>query len=240
MHAGMGHGDGTMSVADLDTDPDRKADVVVDLTAEQGPVRLASGKTVEGYSLNGTSPGPLIEATVGDLVEVRLHNESVEGGVALHWHGVDVPNAEDGVAGVTQDAVEVGEDHTYRWVAPDAGTYWYHSHQLSNTQVSGGLLGALVVHPRKPARGVRDVVAVSHVYDGDQTVNGRSGIQRGRRRARGAGPGARGEHRQRLPARVDGLALPAAGDRRQRREPVRPRSPAGPWTCRPAGAPTSR
>ena len=69
---------------------------------------LASGKTVEGYSLNDRSPGPLIEATVGQLVEVRLHNESVKGGVALHWHGVDVPNAQDGVAGVTQDAVERG------------------------------------------------------------------------------------------------------------------------------------
>ena len=42
--------------------------------------------------------------------------------MALHWHGVDVPNAQDGVAGVTQDAVERGQDYTYRWVAPDAGT----------------------------------------------------------------------------------------------------------------------
>ena len=110
------------SVADLDTEAKRPADVVVDLTARQGKVELASGRTVEGYSLNDKSPGPLIEATVGQLVEVRLHNESVKGGVALHWHGVDVPNAQDGVAGVTQDAVGVGEDHTYRWVAPDAGT----------------------------------------------------------------------------------------------------------------------
>ena len=82
--------------------------MVVNLTARQGKVRIASGKTVEGYSLNDTSPGPLIEATVGQLVEVRLRNESVKDGVALHWHGVDVPNAEDGVAGVTQDAVPVG------------------------------------------------------------------------------------------------------------------------------------
>ena len=68
---------------------------------------------------------------------MRLHNEDVEGGVALHWHGVDVPNAQDGVAGVTQDAVKPGEDYTYRWVAPHAGTYWYHSHQLSHEQVVG-------------------------------------------------------------------------------------------------------
>ena len=96
---------------------------------------------------------------------MRLHNESVEGGVALHWHGVDVPNAQDGVAGVTQDAVEPGEDHIYRWVAPDAGTYWYHSHQLSHEQVSGGLLGGIVIHPKDRERGVGDVVAMAHLYD---------------------------------------------------------------------------
>jgi FtsP/CotA-like multicopper oxidase with cupredoxin domain len=167
----MSHGS-AVSVADLDTETKRAADVVVDLTARQGKVRIASGKTVEGYSLNDRSPGPLIEATVGQLVEVRLHNESVRGGVALHWHGVDVPNAEDGVAGVTQDAVGVGEDHTYRWVAPDAGSYWYHSHQMSNEQVKGGLLGGVLIHPAKQDPAVRDVITLAHLYDGDSTVDG--------------------------------------------------------------------
>ncbi len=164
-----------VSVADLDTDTDRLADVVVELTARQGKVELASGKTIEGYSLNDSSPGPLIEATVGQLVEVRVHNESVRAGLALHWHGVDVPNAQDGVAGVTQDAVPVGEDHTYRWIAPDAGTYWYHSHQLSDEQVKGGLLGGILIHPRTREVGVRDVVALTHLYDGVTTVNGHAG-----------------------------------------------------------------
>lgn len=121
--ANLGHAASSVSVADLNTDATRKADVAIDLTARQGRVKLASGRTIEGYSLNNTSPGPLIEATVGQLVEVRLHNESVKRGVALHWHGVDVPNAQDGVAGVTQDSVGPGEDYTYRWVAPAAGTY---------------------------------------------------------------------------------------------------------------------
>jgi FtsP/CotA-like multicopper oxidase with cupredoxin domain len=176
-HHGGGHGDAatSVSVADLDTETDREPDVRLDLTARQGKVRLASGRTIEGYSLNNTSPGPLLEATVGDLIEVRLHNESVEGGVALHWHGVDVPNAQDGVAGVTQDAVEVGEDHTYRWIAPDPGTYWYHSHQISHEQVAGGLLGSILIHPRDVERGVRDVVAVSHLYGTSQTLNGTTG-----------------------------------------------------------------
>ena len=87
------HGDhaGTISVSDLVEDTDRAADVVVELTASQGTVTLASGRKVEGYTFNGSSPGPTIEATEGDLLEVRVHNEDVEDGISVHWHGVDVP-----------------------------------------------------------------------------------------------------------------------------------------------------
>src|SRR3712207_9130024 len=89
------HGTGGVSVADLVADPDRKADVTVDLTAEAATVELASGRQVEGYTVNGTSPGPVIEARQGQLLEVHLRNESVDAGITLHWHGGDVPNAED-------------------------------------------------------------------------------------------------------------------------------------------------
>ena len=173
-HTGAAAG---VSIADLDTDPGREADVVVDLAARQGSVELASGATLDGFSLNGTSPGPLIEATVGQLVEVRLRNENVRDGVALHWHGVDVPNAQDGVAGVTQDAVGVGEKHVYRWIAPDAGTFWYHSHQLSDDQVKRGLLGGIIIHPETREAGVRDVIALAHLYAGATTLDGRPGTR---------------------------------------------------------------
>jgi len=176
--AGMKHMSGDVSVASLDTPKGARPDVVVDLTTRQGKVELASGETVEGYTINGTSPGPTIEATVGQLVEVRLHNEDVEGGVSLHWHGVDVPNAQDGVAGVTQDAVKPGRDHTYRWVAPHAGTFWYHSHQMSHEQVSGGLLGGIVIKPKAVTPGVGDFLAVVHSYDGNVAVNGDMADQR--------------------------------------------------------------
>ena len=174
---GMQMSSGARSVVDLDTEADGPADVVVDLVARQGDVRLASGEVVAGYTLNGSSPGPLVEATVGELVEVRVRNADVEGGIALHWHGVDVPNAQDGVAGVTQDAVMPGESHTYRWVAPDAGTFWYHSHQLSHEQVTGGLLGPLVIHPEEEPD-TRDVLALAHLYAGKPTVNGVAGVDR--------------------------------------------------------------
>jgi FtsP/CotA-like multicopper oxidase with cupredoxin domain len=175
---GAGHG-GTaeheVDVVDLVADPDRRADVTVDLVARREEVTLRSGRTVDGYTLNGTSPGPVIEVREGQLLEVNLTNESVPDGITLHWHGVDVPNAEDGVAGVTQDAVAVGEDHTYRFVADQAGTYWYHSHQVSHEQVIGGLLGALVVQPRKRDRSVADALAVAHTYAGTRTLNGGEG-----------------------------------------------------------------
>jgi FtsP/CotA-like multicopper oxidase with cupredoxin domain len=167
------HHSGT-SVADL-RGPVGRADVVVDLVARQQRFALASGRMVDGFTLNGTSPGPRIDAVQDQLVEVRIRNDSVRDGMTLHWHGVDVPNGEDGVAGVTQDAIPVGGSHTYRFVPKRAGSYWYHSHQVSHEQVRGGLLGALVIRPRTSQP--RDVLALTHVYGGKRTVNGHDGAQ---------------------------------------------------------------
>jgi FtsP/CotA-like multicopper oxidase with cupredoxin domain len=173
---GASHGATGRSVRDLTTGTDRRADVVVSLTARRGSARLVSGQRVHGYTLNGTTPGPLIRVTQGQLLEVRLHNANVPDGITLHWHGLDVPNAEDGVAGVTQDAVLPGHGFTYRFVAPQAGSYWYHSHQVSHEQVVGGLLGPLVVLPRRPDPAVRDVVALAHTYDGVPTLGGETSV----------------------------------------------------------------
>ena len=82
------------------------------------------------------------------MVRVRLVNADVPRGVTLHWHGMDVPNGDDGVAGVTQDAVLPGGEFVYRFRADQVGSFWYHSHQVADDQVRGGLFGALVVVPR--------------------------------------------------------------------------------------------
>jgi FtsP/CotA-like multicopper oxidase with cupredoxin domain len=171
--AGMGHGGGR-SIATL-TDPSTgPADVRVTLVARKQTTRLASGQEIDGYTLNGMTPGPEIDAVEGQLIEVRLVNESVPDGVVLHWHGVDVPGAEDGTAGVTQDAVLPGGDFVYRFRADHAGTYWYHSHQLTHAQVLGGLFGPLVIAPKTGPRGT-EAVALIHLYDGRRTVDGRAG-----------------------------------------------------------------
>ncbi|MFG1909243.1 multicopper oxidase family protein [Kribbella sp. NPDC048928] len=169
-------------VSELTGPADRKPDVAVDLVARKERIDIAGRGTVDGYTLNHTSPGPRIIAAQGDLVQVTLHNENVAEGITLHWHGVDVPNAEDGVAGVTQDAIRPGRSFVYRFVAQDAGTYWYHSHQVSHEQVQKGLYGVLIVQP-----GPSDVIAAVHTYDKVRTVNG----EYGERRVEAPGPTAR-------------------------------------------------
>jgi FtsP/CotA-like multicopper oxidase with cupredoxin domain len=161
-------------ITDMVADPARQADVRVDLVTRQQMLSVG-GRSIPGFTVNGTSPGPEILARQGQLIEVHLRNESVADGVTLHWHGLDVPNAMDGVAGVTQDAVAVGGEFTYRFVADQAGSYWYHSHQVSNPQVAGGLLGSLVVMPRSGITTQQvDVSAIAHTYGGVRTVNGKA------------------------------------------------------------------
>ena len=157
-------------------EPDQgRPDVEVTLTARRQKVTVPGGPTLTAYTLNGTTPGPTIRAQEGDLVQVTLVNESVPDGTSLHWHGIDVPNAEDGVAGVTQDAVPVGGRHVYRFRAKQVGTYWYHSHQVSHEQVIKGLLGAVVVTPRAGIGGDVDVLGLAHLYAGRRAVAGRAG-----------------------------------------------------------------
>ncbi len=177
-HAGHGAAASGRKARDVTTLVERRsgrADVSVTLTARLERVTLADGLSLTAYTLNGATPGPTIRARQGDLVEVRLVNESVPDGTTLHWHGLDVPNAMDGVAGVTQDAVHVGGSYTYRFVATQVGTYWYHSHQISHEQVLKGLLGAIVITPAAGIAEDVDVLALSHNYGGRPTVNGRTG-----------------------------------------------------------------
>jgi FtsP/CotA-like multicopper oxidase with cupredoxin domain len=179
-HGGGAGAPAVVDISSLAADPDAPADVQVELTAREETFALASGRRVNGYTVNGSSPGPTVRAVEGDLVEVRLTNANIAEGISLHWHGVDVPNAMDGVAGVTQDAVLEGESFTYRFVADQVGTYWYHSHQVSHEQVRRGLFGAVVVEPAESEAvadevASLDVEAVVHLYDGRRTVNGHEG-----------------------------------------------------------------
>ncbi len=167
-------GGDVVSVADLRTgaEPGRPVDRFT-LTARRQPVTLPSGAVVDGWTF-GSLPGPEIRVRQGDLVEVTLVNQDIADGVTLHWHGYPVPNGEDGVAGVTQDAVAPGQSFVYRFVARDAGTYWYHAHQVSSEAVRRGLFGALVVEPAEPVG--PDLVVPVHTVDGIPMVADTDGM----------------------------------------------------------------
>ncbi len=123
-----------------DTNP--AADVVeVNLTAR--PARLAVAPGADMWTYEGRVPGPTIHTKRGDTLVVHFKNELPEP-TTIHWHGVRVPNAMDGVPAV-QTPVPPGGTFEYRFVTPDAGTFWYHPHVDSSAQVGFGLYGALLV-----------------------------------------------------------------------------------------------
>jgi FtsP/CotA-like multicopper oxidase with cupredoxin domain len=169
---------GDVSVADLHGPRSGTPDARFTLTARRATIELASGRKVDALTFDGRSPGPELRVRQGDLVEVTLTNLDIAQGVTIHWHGVDVPNAEDGVAGVTQDAVAPGERYVYRFRAEQVGTFWYHTHQVSSKEVRRGLFGTLVIEPPDaPAFGL-DRTVVAHTYDGIPTLDGNEGVQR--------------------------------------------------------------
>lgn len=168
---------GAVSVAMLtgprDVEPDRR----ISMTAERKTVTLPSGKTIEAWTYNGLTPGPELRFIQGELIEVTLANKDIDEGVTIHWHGLDVPNAEDGVAGATQDAVMPGESYTYRFRAEQVGTFWYHSHQHSLEAVKRGLFGALIVEPADK-RLQKDITVISHQWKGTFMIGDTAGIRR--------------------------------------------------------------
>jgi len=130
----------------MSTSTQRTSDVrtvTVELDAREVEWEFAPGRTIRGFAYNGQVPGPLIEAKVGDTIEVRLTN-SLPQPTTIHWHGIRVPAEMDGTEAV-QPPVEPGQTFEYRFVVPDAGTFWYHSHTNETEQLERGLYGALVV-----------------------------------------------------------------------------------------------
>jgi FtsP/CotA-like multicopper oxidase with cupredoxin domain len=104
---------------------------------------ISKGKTIEAWGFNKQVPGPELRAKVGDTVVVKLTNNLNEP-TTIHWHGIRLPAGMDGTDAV-QEPVAPGETFEYRFVVPDAGTFWYHSHSNETVQMEKGMYGALIV-----------------------------------------------------------------------------------------------
>ena len=122
---------------------------VFELTAKMVQWSILDGVSVTAMTYNGTVPGPLIRVTEGDQVRILVKNE-LEDPTTIHWHGIEVPNAMDGVPGVTQDPIEPGETFTYEFIAKPSGTFMYHSHFEGDVQVSAGLYAPFIIEPQTP------------------------------------------------------------------------------------------
>jgi FtsP/CotA-like multicopper oxidase with cupredoxin domain len=133
----------------------------VDLIASAFAVALdPTNPTRTGvWSFNQQFPGPALRFRRGDKVHFAFTND-LQQDSAVHWHGIRVPNAMDGVPHVTQDPVAPGDEFDYRFEFRDSGTFWYHPHQSSFEQVPRGLYGALIVEEDKPPVVDRDEVWV--------------------------------------------------------------------------------
>lgn len=114
------------------------------LTVKEEMVNKA-GKQVKGMTVNGTIPGPTLEFTEGEYAVIHVKNEmTVE--TSIHWHGILLPNFQDGVPYLTTPPIKPGTTFTYEFAIRQSGTYWYHSHTMLQEQ--SGVFGSLVFQPQ--------------------------------------------------------------------------------------------
>jgi len=138
------------------------------LIAEPVVREIAPGMKANLWGYNGQSPGPTIEVVEGDKVRLFVTNNLPEH-TSIHWHGQRLPNGMDGVAGLTQPAIQPGKTFVYEFIAKRPGTFMYHPHADEMVQMAMGMMGVWVTHPKDPSlyRVDRDYVFLLSSYDID-------------------------------------------------------------------------
>ena len=111
------------------------------------------------WAYDGVTPGPVLRARIGERLSVEVENR-LPLGTTVHFHGPRLPNAMDGVPGVTQEAIAPGGRFLYDFELKDAGTFWYHPHAMSAEQVGRGLAGVLIVEETRPVPADREILWV--------------------------------------------------------------------------------
>jgi FtsP/CotA-like multicopper oxidase with cupredoxin domain len=137
---------------------------VFHIVAEALEHEIVEGLTIEAWGYNGRTPGPTLEVIEGDRCRIHVTNLLPEE-TSIHWHGVFVPNGMDGVSGLTQKAIPPGETYTYEFTFSKPGTFMYHPHFDEMTQIALGMVGMIVVHPRRGRRPDRDYAILLHEWD---------------------------------------------------------------------------
>lgn len=120
---------------------------VFNLTCKEVVWETRPGEKANLLSYNGVIPGPELRITEGDIVRVIVQN-SMKESTTIHWHGIHVPNAMDGVGFITQPPIKPGQSFTYEFVAKPVGSHMYHSHHNAAEQVTKGLMGAFIIEPK--------------------------------------------------------------------------------------------
>ena len=115
------------------------------LVAEHVRREVLPNQWFDFWGYNGSMPGPMIEAVEGDRVRIIVHNKLPEA-TTVHWHGLELPVAMDGVPGITQDPIPAGGQFAYEFDLHQTGTFFYHSH--GPMQEIMGMTGLFVIHPR--------------------------------------------------------------------------------------------
>jgi manganese oxidase len=134
---------------------------VFEVTCTEGPWETMPGQTVPAMMYNGLVPGPELRVTEGDRVRVICKNAMTQS-TSIHFHGVLLPNAMDGVPFITQDPILPGGTFTYEFTARNPGSHMYHSHHNAAEQVTKGLMGAFIIEPKNKAS--------EPAVDGDYTL----------------------------------------------------------------------
>jgi len=114
-----------------------------------------TGKHRHAIAINGQIPAPILEFTEGDTAIIRVHN-LMKMETSIHWHGILLPNKEDGVPYLTTVPIEAGKTLTFTFPLIQSGTYWYHSHTMLQEQ--SGLYGSIVIHPAQPEPKLKEYV----------------------------------------------------------------------------------
>jgi len=121
-----------------------------ELIAAPHDIELVPGHVTPAWTFGGQAPGVELRCRQGDELRVRFINHLPEP-TTIHWHGIRLPLEMDGVPYVSQAPVLPGEFFDYRFVTPDAGSYWYHPHESSAKQLGRGLVGPLIIEEREPS-----------------------------------------------------------------------------------------